>query len=520
MRDLESILLVELPTFPKGTVALSLYAVAAAFGDARPVRVWDLNLRGLEDLPAGEDYALIGLKVSAQNFHLAVEVNAKLRRRYPEAVLVWGGEYATLVPGECAAHADAVVSGAFEPVAGELLADLEAGELKGLYVGGNAEAVGELRPPRLDLLEGERESLYFMGLPLETSRGCTYKCTFCLVHQMQPGYALKDLSQLQRELPTYAGRFINLIDYNFGVEPAHVIRTARAIRDSEALGWMAEMCLESLDNDDMLAALAESRCRMIYCGLESIDEDALRAVNKARTNQISNYTRIIRKVQSYGIHVAAGVIIGLPEARRIGQDGISAFERTRRFFQSVGIAYAKLTFLTYNPGTKVRESMRRKGDYLSESPAYQDGNHLSYLAHGLEAEALYRDAEGFIRKFYQPVGILRRVRKGSPNFWNRLEMFLFNLCYRDVYVSWLERDVFRDENAFQHLLREPLRKGWLLKKAEQALYWVRRRRYKLETGRKAPAMATIPQPPHLPSPTAAPSTTPEASPLPIPVQQP
>ena len=520
MHGMESILLVELPTFPKGTVALSLYAVAAAFGPGYSIRILDLNRQRLEDLSAGDSYSLIGLKVSAQNFDLAVEVGERLRKMYPAAALLWGGEYPTLVPGECAAYADVVVSGAFEPVVEELLADLEAGELKGQYAGEKAPPLGGLQAPRLDLLEDEGESLYFMGLPMESSRGCTYKCTFCLVHQMQPGYALKDLSQLQRELPSYAGRFINLIDYNFGVHPSHVIRTARAIRDSEALGWMAEMCLESLDNDDMLAALAESRCRMIYCGLESIDEGALRAVNKARTNQIANYTRIIHKVQSYGIQVAAGVIIGLPEGRRIGSDGISAFERTRRFFQEMGIAYAKLTFLTYNPGTKVRESMRRKGDYLSDSPGFQDGNHLSYLAHGLDAEAVYRDAETFIRKFYHPAGIFSRVRKGSPRFWSRLEMFLFNLCYRDVYVSWLERDIFRDENAFQHLLREPLQKSWLLRKAEQALHWVRRRRYKMETGRKAPAMTTIPQPLHSPKSPAVSHAPAKAVPLPIPVQQP
>ena len=39
-------------------------------------------------------------------------------------------------------------------------------------------------------------------------------------------------------------------------------------------GWMAEMCLESLDNDEMLGFMRDSGCRIIYCGLESIDEEA------------------------------------------------------------------------------------------------------------------------------------------------------------------------------------------------------------------------------------------------------
>lgn len=491
----ESFFLVDLPTYPKGTIALSLYAVAAALGDRYLIRVFDLNFHPLEEIFSHKAPALIGLKVSAQNFHLAVEVTDKLKEHFPDTPVMWGGEYPTLQPEACAGHADLIVEGAVEPVAKSLVGDLEEGKLQAHYKGGAQSLLKDLRPPRLDLLRWEAESLRFMGLPMETSRGCTYKCTFCLVHHMQPKYLLKDLSQLKRELPLYAGRFINLVDYNFGVDPAHVIRTAHAIRDSEALGWMAEMCLESLDNEELLEALAESRCRMIYCGLESVDEQALQAVNKARTNQIANYERIIKKVQAHGIQIAAGVIIGLPEsAHRKAGAMPSAIESTRKFFQRMGVIYAKLTFITYNPGTKVRESMRRKGVYQNEAPGQQDGNHISFLAHGLSPDRIYREAESFILRFYHPISILRRVLRSTPHFWARAEYFLFNLCYRDVYHSWLERGIFHDEDAFQHLLRSPLQKRGLLKLADRLLNWVRRRRYRMETGRKASANTAIPRP--------------------------
>lgn len=468
-----SVLLIDLPTFPKGPLSLSLYAVAAAFGHQVSVSVADLNHNSLQEILSSHSIpGLVGLKVSAQNHHLACEYTEQIKSVWKDSLVLWGGEYPTLEPEICLQTADSIVSGRFEPIADRLQEDIANGTLKAHYRGSTGDFLGE-HPPRLDLIPDLGKAYRFMGLPMESSRGCTYKCTFCMVHQMQPGYALKPVEMLRPELELYKGEFLNLVDYNFGVDPDHVVRLAATIRDSEVLGWMGEMCLESLDNDAVLKALAESRCRMIYCGLEAIEEASLLAVNKARTNQIDNYERIIRKVQSYGIQIAGGVILGLP-----GSQGAAMVE-LRRFFERLGIVYAKLTFLTYNPGTKVRESMRRKGDYLSEEAALQDGNHLSYLPHGMEAEQIHRDAEAFIRQFYTLPKILRRVWLQSGTFWNKFEILLFNLCYRDVYFQWLEQDVFHDPNGFDRLLRTPVQKSWLLRNSERMLHWVRKRRFLL-----------------------------------------
>jgi len=470
----KKILLFDLPTFPKGTIALSLYAVAGALGNQYVTQVIDLNLLTWEEakteMGAGSPLFL-GLKVSAQNAHLAIEYTQVLKNLFPDTPVIWGGEYPTLLPKESLQHCHAIVTQGFEKIASQLLQDLENETLQEIYAGntqGNWETTSS---PRLDLVPHFEKAHQFMGLPLETSRGCTFKCTFCLVHQMQPGYELKPAEKIAAELKAYQGQFINLIDYNYGVYPDHVIQTAALIKDSGAVGWMAEMCLESLDNDDMLAALAESRCRMIYCGIESIDEMALRSVNKAKTNQIIHYERIIRKVQSYGIQIGAGVILGLPGTQP------ETFERTLEFFSRMGIYYAKLTFLTYNPGTKVKRSMLRKGSYLSEDPAYFDGNHLSFLAEGLEPEVIFQGASRFIESFYSLKGILARADKIALSPLEKREFILFNLCYRSPYLQWLEKGVFADSQAFDQLLRAPLEKSPLHAHAERMLLALRKERF-------------------------------------------
>lgn len=106
---------------------------------------------------------------------------------------------------------------------------------------------------------------------------------------MQPQIDFKPIAQFKKELGQYANRMVYVTDYNVGMDRTHLLAVAKEIRDSDAIGWSAEMCLENLDDDEVLGALRDSRCKTIYCGLESIHPDELKAVNKNRTNTIGNY---------------------------------------------------------------------------------------------------------------------------------------------------------------------------------------------------------------------------------------
>lgn len=472
----KSVWLIDLPTYPKGMVTLSLYAVAAAFDADFSLKVMDLNFVHLDAALKSRNAhppILCGLKVSAQNRSHAMSTSRKLKQAFPRTHILWGGELPTLLPEDCLQHCDSIVCGAFEPIASQLCEDLRLGSLKQRYEGERMKAL-DTQAPRLDLMPHPERYVRFMGLPMESSRGCTYKCTFCMVHTMQPHYLMKTDVQLLEELKQYEGHFLNLIDYNFGLEESHVLRVAAAIKESGVLGWMGEMCVESLDNERVLKALSESRCRMVYCGLEAIDELGLKSINKSRTNLIANYERIIAKAQRYGIQVAAGMIIGLEGATK------EQFERMRRFFQEQGILYTKLTFLTYNPGTKVKQSMQRKGVYLSDTVEHYDGQHLTFLAEGVQQSTLYEGCRDFIQRFYSLRAIIRRSKAPTRGWAARLEFILFNLCYREVYLQWLDQDIFQDEAGFQAMLTAPFQPSWRLRWADRWLHRVRKWRFRHE----------------------------------------
>ena len=467
------LLLIDLPTFPKGTIALSLFAVAASLNQRAEVRYLDINLKNPDRVLSNIQSeigspAVVGLKVSSQNFPFAKELSAKIKETLPGTKIVWGGEFPSLLPDECMLHCDTIVTGQFESVATQFGDDLLNGGLKRAYQGYTPESMDFNWSPDFSIIRNPEDYFSFMGFPLETSRGCVQKCVFCMVHVMQKNYVLKSQAQMEKEVEAYRGKFVNVVDYNIGVEPQHVVNVSRALKKAGVAGWMAEMCLESLDNDEMLASMRDSGCRMIYCGLESIDEEALRTVNKAITNHVENYERIIRKVQSYGIQIATGLILGLKGMNE------NTFKMTYDFFHRMGIIYTKLTFLTYNPGTKVHTSMKKMGDYTTEEYEYYDGNHFSYVPKEVSMKAVYTGAEWYIRNFYNPLKIISRSFNTRLSFLRRLEFILFCYCYGEAYRQWLKEDIFNSESGFKNLLMAPVTKNMKVKTAERILTWLRR----------------------------------------------
>lgn len=461
------VLLLDLPVFPKGTIALSLFSVASLLKSEYNIVYLDLNFENDKNLFYEYDYSstiFVGLKVSAQNFETAKSVTAHLKKKHPKIIVLWGGELPTLLPNECLQYADTIVSGLFEPVAENLMNDLRGNTLKKIYKGNNVSLNG-FPSPDISLIKEFNRYNTFMGLPLETSRGCSERCTFCMVLVMQrQNYYLKNSEQLKKELQSYRGKFVNVVDYNFGVNREHVISFSGLIKKSGCLGWMAEMNIEFLDDDEMLGAMRESNCKMIYCGLESIKEEALASVNKSETNTVADYERIIRKVQSYNIHVAAGLILGLD---KMTEDD---YKRTYSFFSNMGIIYTKLTFLTFNPGTRIKDRMAAEGTFITEKIEHFDGNHPTYLPLEIDKNQLINIAEWYIHNYYSLINIIMRALKSHVNLLSKVEMIFFAFCYREPYLKLIKSGALNNEQAFDVLLNSTYKKTRIHIVSEKILF--------------------------------------------------
>lgn len=473
MTSRKKIYLIDLPTFPKGVISLSFPAIAASLPRDFSVNFIDLNLvdfnrEQINDFKLGKCF-FIGIKVSTQNYQQAIEVTQRIKTYNANLIIVWGGEFPSLLPLKAEMHADVVVCGGFESISQNLIDDIQNNRVKKMYDGRKSYDCSAINSPEYSIIKKPGNYSQSMGYPLETSRGCDKKCTFCMVHTMQPINNFKTVEQLGIELKNLKGKFINVIDYNIGVNERHLDNVIEAFTKGNHLGWMGEMCLETLDDDELLLRLAKSGCKIVYCGLESINEESLRSINKAKTNQIDNYSRIIKKAQRQGIQIAAGIIIGLEGATKIN------INSTFQFYQKIGIIYAKITFLTYNPGTKVHQSMKRVGNYIKNDVSYFDGNHLTFLPKGVDKMEVLDATAKNIKVFYSDKKIhLRAINAGLDGLAYK-EFVNFNYCYREVYLQWIKHTIFDNGEGFTKLLNQKYKKKNSIIKSEKALKIIRKK---------------------------------------------
>ncbi len=471
-----SVFLIDLPIFPKGVISLSFPVISGCIGHDYKIEFVDLNLSDLTleqiDCIRKDKCFFVGVKVSTQNYKLAIALNQQLKLINAKLKIIWGGEFPSLLPQEAIKYTDSIVCGAFESISEELMKDLKNDKLKPLYNGKSNSNYIQLPTPDYSIIKSGALYSQVMGFPYETSRGCDKKCTFCMVHTMQPHSHFKTLSQLQDELILLKGKYVNVIDYNIGSNLQHLHNVIIAFTNSQTIGWMGEMCLEALDNEDLLRALAKSRCRVIYCGLESIDFDSLVSINKAKTNNVENYSRIIKMAQKYGIQIAAGIIIGLEGASKLTIDS------TFKFYQELGIMYAKLTFLTYNPGTKVHESMKRVGKYVQSDLEYFDGNHFTFVPYGVNQTELVTSLSENIKQFYSLKAIKQRALNAGTDALGFEEFVKFNIAYREVYFNWLKSNIFGDRKGFEKLLLSKYKKSKALILNDIAITQIRNDRYR------------------------------------------
>ncbi len=472
MNTAKDVYLIDLPTFPKGIISLTFSAIAASLPSKFKTHFIDFNISKLNQKQISNfkkaNCLFVGIKVSLQNYQSAIELGKTLKQYNSSLKIIFGGEYPSLLPNEAVKYADAIVCGAFESICDNLIKDIEVGTLKKIYDGAKSYNCQILKSPNYSIIKNRKAYSQAMGIPLETSRGCDKKCTFCMVHSMQPLNNFKQIKQLQNELKVLSGEFINVIDYNIGSNKQHLSNVIKAFTKSNTLGWMGEMCLETLDDEMLLKKLAKSGCKIIYCGLESISYDSLKSINKAKTNNIENYSRIIKNAQKHGIQIAAGIIVGLEGSTK------KTIDDTFQFYQDIGIIYTKITFLTYNPGTKVYESIKRVGSYLTDELHKFDGNHFTFLPNGVNKEEVMEAMIRNVKLFYSEKSILQRSKNANALDLAQQEFVLFNRSYKQAYTNWFKNNIFEDELGFSKLLQSTYKKSNSSLLNEQLLTKVRK----------------------------------------------
>lgn len=246
---------------------------------------------------------------------------------------------------------------------------------------------------------------YMMG-SIQFSSGCPYKCEFCDIPELYGRKArLKDpervIAELDAMLARGTVRAVYFVDDNFVANPRAAQRlTEELVHWQEARGFPVEFACEGTLNmskrTELLELMRAANFRTVFCGIETPEEDALRSIKKQQ-NLTTPILESVRTLNSYGLEVVSGIILGLDS------DTPQTPERILSFIEASKIPMLTINLLYALPRTPLWRRLEEEDRILPESDA--QGSNVDFLLPRDQVLAGWRRC---LQGAYEPRAILER----------------------------------------------------------------------------------------------------------------
>jgi len=374
---------------------LSLPLLAAYASDRFDVRLID---EVVEDIDFDSNADLVGISLLTQLSQRGYEIAEEFRKR--GAKVVMGGFHVFFYPDEAEQHADAIVIGEADAVWNDVLDDFLAGCLKKRYRADAFHDLVGLPHPRHDLLKKGGYTVYNV---VETSRGCPHKCAYCVVTQYWGHrYRFRPVSEVVDEVRGLPPGDIMFIDDNIVASPKRAKELFRALTPLKRR-WFSQGDLRVARDPELLKLAAESGCKWLFMGIETLNATNLEAVGKSRVNEVSEIRRSLATIHEAGINVFGSFIFGFDH------DDQSVFGETVQFCDENRIEGANFYIFTPFPFTGIFETMEKDGRILTRDWSKYDANHVVFQPMKMTPQELLDGYLSAYRSYYSIRSTMRRV---------------------------------------------------------------------------------------------------------------
>jgi radical SAM superfamily enzyme YgiQ (UPF0313 family) len=263
-------------------------------------------------------------------------------------------------------------------------------------------------------------SNYFLA-NVQFSSGCPYRCEFCDIPELYgQNPRLKTPQQIIAELDEIvAGGAVGavyFVDDNFvGNRKAakellpHLIEWQK--RNKYPLEFACEATLNIVRSPDLLEMMREASFWTIFCGIETPETDALKAMSKQQNNEIP-ILEAVKTLNSYGIEVVSGMIMGLDT------DTYQTPDRILEFVEASNIPVLTINLLEALPRTPLHRRLQAEGRLIEDATGRE--SNVDFKLPYQDVVAMWRRA--FCAAF-APEAIYRRFAYNVEHTYpNRIEI--------------------------------------------------------------------------------------------------
>ncbi|MEK6809009.1 MAG: radical SAM protein [Nanoarchaeota archaeon] len=241
------------------------------------------------------------------------------------------------------------------------------------------------------------------------SRGCPYSCTFCnIVNMWERKYRIRSpdnvIAEMRELKEKYGARDIAFWDDIFGLSKKWLYEFCNKLIESKlGLVWDCLLRVDLVDFDT-LKLMKKAGCWMIFYGVESLDDDILKAIDKKATAEQN--LRAIELTKKAGIEVRANMMVGLPN------ETPEKLKRSVKLLCKANPDYVKFNITTPYPGTKLYDQVKEGmwGTMIDDMEKYTHYN-ATFLPNGYkdlkEVERMRRYA--FTKFYLRPSYIIPKI---------------------------------------------------------------------------------------------------------------
>lgn len=393
-------------------IPLGLITVAAMLPKEWTVRLVNRNTEELteEDL-AWADMVMTGGMLFQQVDTLAI-IDMCRERGIPVVV---GGPDATSSP-HVYAGADYRLLGEAEGALDEFIDGWERGANQHVFEAPKFQADVTKSPlPRYDLLKFDQ----YLYIGVQFSRGCPFTCEFCDIIELY-GRAprTKTTEQMLAELETlyrlgYRGH-VDFVDDNLIGNKKSIKAFLPHLQKWQEehdfpFEFSTEASLNLADDDDLLAMMKRCNFFAVFVGIESPDEDTLKAMRK-KQNTRRSIPESVHKIYGAGMFVTAGFIVGFDSERgSVAAPMIELIRDTAIPVSICGLLYAL-------PNTQLTRRLTREGrlfeghDVLPAGQGDQTSQGLNFITQRPRLDIL-RDFRRVMDEIYRPEAYCARIER-------------------------------------------------------------------------------------------------------------
>src|SRR6478672_201658 len=290
---------------------LGLLTVSALLPPSWERKLIDLNVQALKSsaIEWADMVFVTAMLVQKDSLRRVVKRCKALGKR-----VVLGGPYVTTTV-EDLPEADHVFLGEAETTLPQFVADLARGEAKRTYQAAERPPLSATPLAHFQLANMKRYS----AMSIQYSRGCPFSCEFCDIIEIYGRVPrTKSNQQVLAELDALRDTgwrgTVFIVDDNFIGNKKNVKKllpdlAAWQERHGRPFTFITEASVNLAEDDQLLDWMRRAGFNRAFLGIETPVEESLKEAQKGQ-NLRHDLLESVKKIQSYGIEVMAGFIVG------------------------------------------------------------------------------------------------------------------------------------------------------------------------------------------------------------------